>query len=144
MLFGAFIVVLVLLILVLGYRMLMKPDHERIINKLGSGIWLVDKTGVGEGASFYVKFGKFEQDAKSTTPSGKVHFTKYGQDKAFEYEADLDWSASGDSLRVGQMKLILKAGSAGRPPVIMYTNNVESVDAWTAPLKEVNPPSKKL
>lgn len=122
----------------------MKPDHERIINKLDTGMWLVDKSGVGGGPSFYIKFGKFEIDPKGLIPGGKVKYTQFGQDKGFEYDADLEWSRSGESLRVGQMKLSLTPGRNGLPPTIMYTNNVEDVSAWTAPLKEIDPPSKKL
>jgi hypothetical protein len=143
--FGLFIVLLLILIAILGYRAWMKPEHERVINKLGNSLWLVDKTGVGEGASFYIKFGRFEQDSASSAPAGKVHFTKYGMDKAFEYDADLDWSRAGDSLRVGQMKLSLRTSPTGQVPTLLYTNDVESANAWTAPLKEVlNAPSKKL
>ena len=144
MLFALFMVVLILFIAILGYRMLNKLDHERIINKLGSSMWLVDKTGVGEGASFYIKFGKFEH-GEGHAPSGKVHFTKYGENKAFDYEADLDWSQAGNSLRVGQMKLTLTPGVNGTPPTLMFVNNVEAADSWTAPLKEVSSvPSGKL
>jgi energy-coupling factor transporter transmembrane protein EcfT len=142
--YALFIVLLILIIAFLGYRMLMKPDHERIINKLGDKIWLVDKSGVGGGSSFYVKFGKFEIDSKALNPGGKVTYTQYGQDKGFEYDATLEWAQAGDSLRVGQMKLSLTAGKNGLPPTIMYTNNVEDIAAWVAPLKDVDPPSKKL
>jgi hypothetical protein len=141
--FGLFIVLLIIVIAVLGYRMLTKPVHERIINKLGTGIWLVDKTGIGGGPSYYIKFGEFKQDPASSTPAGKVQFTKYGMDKAFEFESELDWARADDSLRVGQSRLKL-ATAMGRVPTIMYTNNVEAVDSWTAPLRESNPPSGKL
>jgi hypothetical protein len=142
---GSLIIVLIILIIAyFAYRVLNKPDHERIINKLGSSIWLVDRSGTGEGASFYIKFGKFEQ-GQVDNHSGKVHFTKYGQNKAFEYEADMDWSQAGSALRVGQMKLTLTPGVNGLPPTIMFVNNVEGTDSWTAPLKEAsNIPSGKL
>lgn len=141
---GLIVVIIILIIAYFAYRVLNKPDYERIINKLGSSMWLVDKSGTGEGASFYIKFGKFEH-GDVDNHSGKVHFTNYGQNKAFEYKADMDWSQAGNSLRVGQMKLTLTPGVNGMPPTIMFTNNVEGTDSWTAPLKEVsNVPSGKL
>lgn len=138
----ALIIVLLIIVTFLVYRMLTKPDYLRIINKLGSNLWLVDKTGVGEGASFYIKFGEF---GRETEERGKVHFMKLGMNKEFEYESDLEWSGSESALRVGQMKLTLVPGKDGGVPTIMYLNDVESTAPWTAPLREVlNAPSKKL
>lgn len=100
----------------------------------------MDTAGVTGDPSYYVQFGRFDVDAgagaTSDSPHGKVHFTKYGMNGSFDYEADLDWSRLGDSIRVGQMKLSLVPGAGGGIPTIMFTNDVESGSAWTAPLKE--------
>lgn len=138
----AIIIVFLLILTFLVYRMLTKPDYMRIINKLGSDLWMVDKTGVGEGASFYIRFGEF---GRETENRGKVHFMKLGRNKEFEYESDLEWSGSESSLRVGQMKLTLVPGKDGGVPTIMYLNDIESPASWTAPLREVREvPPKKL
>ena len=137
----ALIVVLLIIVMVLTYRMLTKPDYLRIINKLGSNLWMVDKTGVGEGASYYIKFGEF---GRETETRGKVHFMKLGRNKEFEYESDLDWSGSEESLRIGQMKLTLEPGKDGGVPTIMLLNDVESTAPWKAPLKEVQSTPKKV
>lgn len=138
----AIITVLIIIIVYLIYRKVSMPDYKRIINKLGSELWLVDKTGVGEGASFYIKFGKFEPESDTR---GKVRFMKFGINKEFEYESMLEWTGSESALRVGLMKMTLVHGRDGGTPTIMFVNDVESPTSWTAPLKEVqNAPSKKL
>lgn len=131
--YGLLIVIIILIIAAFAYFVLLKPAHERIITRLGTGLWLVDKAAGSDGASFYIQFGEFKQDPQSAVPSGVVHFTKYGNDKAYEYDSSLEWSSASDSLRVGQMKL--QFATTGLNPTIMYTNNIGEVNSWTAPLR---------
>jgi hypothetical protein len=128
------IVILIIIIAVISYRLLSMPDYERIINKVGDSLWLVDKSGVGEGTSYYIRFGKFSRDGEK---QGRVKFTKYGMNKEFEYDADLDWTGTDDALRVGQMRLTLVPGRYGAVPTIMFINDVDAVSPSRAPLREV-------
>lgn len=133
------ICLLLIIITIFAYRVVSRPDFIRIINKLGNDKWLIDTKGVSGDPSFYVKFGRFEVLDNSYTgndpsPHGTVHFTKYSMNGGFDYEAELEWSRLGESLRVGQMKLTLVPGAGGSVPTIMFTNDIESATAWSAPM----------
>jgi hypothetical protein len=142
---GYIIVILILVVAFLAYRLYSKSGGERIRNILGNSLWQVDRSGVGGGASYYIKFGRFTGAGVVGAANGKVKFTKYGINKEFEYESELEWTDGDASLRVGQMKFNLVVDQYGRPPTVKMLSNVEDANPWEAPLKEIfDAPSKKL
>jgi hypothetical protein len=131
---GVIIVLLILVITWLSYRKWMMPSHLRIKNLLNNRMYLVDKTGAGSGASYYMK-------VEFTSPT-KATYTQFGANKEFELSSELEWSQVGETLRLGQMKISLVPGGL-MPPTLKLTNDADATGSWTATLREVSAVVKK-